>query len=268
MARYIRGFVALAAAFSCATTARAQINTTLTDKDRAEIQALSVTYRRALFECRAEEYADLFATPGGYFGSGPRGEVRDRTSLMEMVLSYDRCPSPGSAATSSAPAAAPAAATAGRQQGPRFPEPVYEPAPEGAKARIINSRGGGYYDDVYVKTPKGWKFKSRNVISDEELAAGLTTEDFIAIRYLAGDDHGHYENLYGPYGGEIGPHDPSKGPKKPFRTSGLKLSVAPGGVKGLAYLRDNGGRYEDMYVKTPQGWRIKERKYIPAGQER
>jgi hypothetical protein len=258
--------LALATIVALSSAAPAQITTTLTETDLAEIKALSVTYRRALFECKAEEYADLFATPGGYFSSGPRGEVRDRVSLMEMVLSYDRCPAPGRAAAP-APAATPAAATGASGQGPRLPEPVYEWAPEGAKARIINSRGGGYYDDIYVKTPQGWRFKSRNVISDEELAAKLTTQDFIEIRYLAGDDHGHYENLYGPYGGEIGPHDPSKGSvKKPFRTSGLKLAVAPGGVKGLAYLRDNGGRYEDFYVKTPDGWRIKERHYFPAGE--
>jgi hypothetical protein len=35
-----------------------------------------------------------------------------------------------------------------------------------------------------------------------------------------------------------------------------------GTAKGIAYLRNNGGRYEDEYVKTPQGWRIKERKYF------
>ena len=73
------------------------------------------------------------------------------------------------------------------------------------RSRIINSNGGGYYDDVYVKTPKGWRFKSRNVVSDAEVAAHLTTGDFIEIRQLAGDDHGHYENLYGPYNGPIGP---------------------------------------------------------------
>jgi hypothetical protein len=37
----------------------------------------------------------------------------------------------------------------------------------------------------------------------------------------------------------------------------------PEGVRGLAYIRNNGGHYEDLYVKTPQGWRIKERKYFP-----
>src|SRR5262245_40324443 len=63
----------------------------LTDQDRADIAALSVTYRRALLGCKTEEYADLFATPGGYFGSSYRGEVRERAQLIEMVLSYDRC---------------------------------------------------------------------------------------------------------------------------------------------------------------------------------
>jgi hypothetical protein len=232
----------------------AQVNTSLTDKDRTEIQALSTTYRRALLGCAAEEYADLFATPGGYFGSSSRGEVRERHALMEMVLSYDRCHS------------APASAAAGQPAATSSPAPVIEPAPEGARARIIYSRGGGYYDDVYVKTPQGWRFKSRNVVSDEEAAAKLTTRDFIEIRQLAGDDHGHYENLYGD-DKKIGPRGLTKGPdRRPFRTSGLRLTPVPGGVRGTAYLRDNGGRYDDLYVKTPDGWRIKERVYVPPAE--
>jgi hypothetical protein len=228
----------------------AQVNTRLTEQDRAEIQALSVTYRRALFGCEAETYADLFATPGGYFGSSSRGEVRERQALIEMVLSYDRCHS--------------ASAATPPEQRATTPPPVIESAPEGATARIINSPGGGYYDDVYVKTPKGWRFKSRNVVSDSEVAAGLTTRDFIAIRQLAGDDHGHYENLYGDQN-QIGPRGTTTGPdRRPFRTSGLRLTPTPEGVRGLAYLRDNGGRYEDLYAKTPEGWRIKQRVHVPA----
>ncbi len=233
---------------------RAQADTTLTEEDKAEIKALSVTYRRALFNCEADVYADLFATPGGYFGSSARGEVRERLALMEMVLSYDRCH------TSPRPAAPePRAATT-----PALPPPVIEWAPEGAKARIINSRGGGYYDDVYVKTPKGWRFKSRNVVSDEEVAMHLTTDDFIAIRVLAGDDHGHYDDLYGAYEDKPhnGPRGVNRGPDL-FRTSGLRLTPAADGVHGLAYLRNNGGHYEDLYVKTSSGWRIKQRIYVP-----
>src|SRR4029453_18322128 len=76
-----------------ATTASAQtkVEMTLTDKDRAEILALSDAYRPALFNCDGEKYADLFATPGGYFGSSARGEVRERQALIEMVIGYDRC---------------------------------------------------------------------------------------------------------------------------------------------------------------------------------
>lgn len=226
----------------------ADVHATLTDQDRAEIGALSVEYRRALLGCSPEEYADLFATPGGYFGSSSRGEVRERQALMEMVLSYERCyPTPQPVP--------PVASTA--------PPPVVEPAPEGARARIINSPGGGYYDDVYVKTPKGWRFKSRNVVSDAEVKAGLTIKDFTEIRQLAGDDHGHYENLYGTQA-DIGPRNGTPGAdRRLFRTSGLKLTPAPEGVRGLAYLRNNGGRYEDLYVKTPNGWRIQERVYVP-----
>jgi hypothetical protein len=233
----------------------AQVHGTLTDADRAEIRALSVTYRRALLGCSPEEYADLFATPGGYFGSGSRGEVRERQALMEMILSYDRCYTTPRATPPEPPA--------------NTPPPVIEPAPEGAKARIINSPGGGYYDDVYVKTPKGWRFKSRNVVSDAELAAGLTTKDFIEIRQLAGDDHGYYENLYGTSEKDIGPRGiNARADRRFFRTSGLKLTATKEGVRGLAYLRNNGGHYEDVYLKTPEGWRIKERVYVPPASDR
>lgn len=241
------------------TSLAAQVSTTLTDQDRAEIRALSTAYGPALFGCKGEEYADLFATPGGYFGSSSRGEVRERQALIEMVVGYDRCGPPSPARVAAEPSGAPP----GQGRASTLPSPVFEWAPEGAKARIINSSGGGYYDDVYVKTPKGWRFKSRNVVSDAELAAHLTTQDFIEIRQLAGDDHGHYENLYGRPDGPISPRGMTTGrDNRPFRTAGLRLTPTPDGVRGLAYLRDNGGHYEDLYVKTPQGWRIKERKYF------
>jgi hypothetical protein len=247
--------IAIAIVLFAATSQAQVVNMTLTEQDRTEILALSKAYTPALLGCQAEKYADLFATPGGYFGSSSRGEVRERQALMEMVVSYDRCK------------AKPSASAEGRTGGGRgnnLPAPVIEPVPEGAKARIINSPGGGYYDDVYVKTPKGWRFKSRNVVSDAELSAKLTTDDFIEIRQLAGDDHGHYENLYGQPDGKISPRM-SVSDDRPFRSSGLRLTPTPDGVRGLAYLRDNGGHYEDLYVKTPQGWRIKERVYVPPG---
>jgi hypothetical protein len=253
-----KGLCALAlvvAGLGYGQTGQAQGVQPLTDKDREELAAMSVTYRRALMNCKGDDYADLFATPGGYFGSSSRGEVREHKALAEMVVGYDRC--------KQAPPANPGAVAG--QRGSAYPAPVYEATSFGAKARIINSKGGGYYDDEYVKTPKGWRFKSRNVVADAELAAKLTTQDFIEIRTLAGDDHGYYEDLYGdhhalntPRGKAFGPDD------RPFRSSGLQLTVTPeGGITGLAYIRNNGGHYEDVYTKTAQGWRIKERKYVP-----
>jgi hypothetical protein len=247
----------LAALLAAQAPATAQGDMPLTDKDRAEIQAMSVRYRLALFGCKGQDYADLFATPGGYFASSSRGEVRERQALIEMVSGYERCSPPPTPAQIDREAPPVAGAP-----GSPFPAPKIEASPEGARARIVNSKGGGYYDDVYVRTPKGWRFRSRNVVSDAELAAGLTTEDFIAIRALAGDDHGYYEDLYGKTEQEMGPRA-NGADKRPFRASGLRLTAVPGGVKGIAYLRNNGGRYEDMYVKTPAGWRIKERNYVP-----
>jgi catechol 2,3-dioxygenase-like lactoylglutathione lyase family enzyme len=226
----------------------------LTDRDREDIKALSVTYRRALFNCQGDEYANLFATPGGYFASSVRGEIREHKAIVEMVMGYDRC----KAATKPAPGL-----VAG-QAGSGLPEPVIEATPFGAKAKVVVSKSGAYYDDEYVKTPKGWRFKSRTVMADDELKAGYTKQDFIEIRSLAGDDHGYYEDLYGEHNSVNTPRGTAFGPDdRPFRTSGLQLHLTPEGVRGLAYIRNNGGHYEDLYVKTPQGWRIKERKYFP-----
>jgi hypothetical protein len=241
-----------------ASSAPAQVVVTpggpLTDKDKAEITALWTAYSSTFSKCDGEAYANLFATPGGYFASAPRGELREHKVIAEMPMGYDHC-KPGYVRP--VPRNPPAA---GQTRAP-FPEPVIEAAPEGARARIINSPRGGYYDDVYVKTPTGWKFKSRTVIADNELAAGLSKQDFVEIRELAGDDHGYYEDLYGEIGGAIKPLALGK-PGEHFRTSGLRILVTKDGITGLAYLRNNGGHYEDVYVKTPQGWRIKERKYF------
>src|SRR6185436_15616324 len=100
----------------------------LTDQDKADIQRLWSDYQRTLFACNGEGYADLFATPGGYFASAPRGEIRERAALIEMVIGYDRCEPGAKSSSESEPRQAGDAA-------PRFPAPVIEAAPEGAKAR-------------------------------------------------------------------------------------------------------------------------------------
>lgn len=42
------------------------------------------------------------------------------------------------------------------------------------------------------------------------------------------------------------------------------LQVLTVGGKGKSPAVDHGGRYEDVYVKTAEGWRIKARKFVPV----
>jgi hypothetical protein len=181
--------------------------------------------------------------------------------LIAFVRSEARCQA---AAAAAATAGRPEAAGASRAAAAPRPvaAAVIEPAPEGAKSIVKYSNAGGYYDDVYVRTPLGWRFKSRNVISDPEVAAGLSTQDFVQIRQLAGDDHGHYEDVYGEKGKSTPLGMTMGADHRPFRASGLTLALVPEGLRGTAYIRNNGGHYEDLYVKTPEGWRIKSRVYV------
>ena len=136
---------------------------TLTALDYIEIEQLVAKYSRAIDSCsnNGYDYADLF-TPDGVFTAtingkpGPRFEGRER--LAE---------------------ASGGGKLGGKnvgwiQQGVRhlYPNHVITPAPTGATGvvdMLMIGLGGdpnkieydGYYDDVYVKTPQGWRFKSR-----------------------------------------------------------------------------------------------------------
>jgi hypothetical protein len=48
---------------------------------------------------------------------------------------------------------------------------VIVPSPEGATGRAFLPQNAGHYDDVYVKTPQGWRFKSREYVAPTEEAA-------------------------------------------------------------------------------------------------
>jgi pimeloyl-ACP methyl ester carboxylesterase len=138
--------------------------TTLTEKDRAEIQELVARYARALGTCAAKDYAALF-TPDGVFVTddfrgathrklyGKSGRLVGRARLMELVETEEFCLSP----KGSAPGR-PANGSANRP----VPTVAIEPSPEGARGRA-SLGNGGHYEDVYVKTAEGWRFKSRTV---------------------------------------------------------------------------------------------------------
>ena len=214
---------------------------TLTDKDRADIQDLTARYARALGSCLAEEYAELFAPETGYFASNIRGEVVGRERLIALVRSERQCTNP-----------APSAGTTPAAPRP-VPTVVLSSSSNGVTGRAELGANVGQYDDEYVKTAKGWRFKSRTVMTAQELKAGLSVQDVRAIRKLAGSDLGQFDDFY--VAGEDG--------VKRFRSSGLSTGLSSDGVTGRAYLRNNGGRYDDVYVRTPDGgWRFKSRTYV------
>jgi hypothetical protein len=214
---------------------------TLTPQDRAEIQELSARYAKALGGCAAEDYVELFVPETGYFASNIRGEVVGGERLMALVRSERHC---------IAPAAGGNAAAAARPT----PTVVLESSSKGVTGRA-ELGAAGYYADEYVKTPKGWRIKARTVITGPEQKANLSVQDTIAIRRLAGTDLGLFDDMYvaGPDG------------VKRFRTSGVALGLSAEGVTGRALLKNDGGYYEDVYVRTLQGgWRFKSRQYVAA----
>jgi len=206
----------------------------VTDQDKQEIQALVTSYARALGSCAADEYADLFDT--GYFASGFRGHVTGRARLIAMVQSERQCIN----ASLATPATRPL----------NGPTVVLNVTPTGVHG-IADLGSAGRYEDEYVKTPKGWRFASRTVITPAEQAAGLNAAAMLAIQRLAS----------GPQDADEFWASGQDGVKR-FRSAGVVIGVTAGAVTGRAYLKD-GGYFDDVYEKTAQGnWRFKSRSYV------
>ena len=204
---------------------------------------------------------------------------------------------------------------------------VIAPSPEGAIGRqylaVIDGPEngkpgslflGGRYEDIYVKTSNGWRFKSRTLIaadpgqatepspapislSDNASRAstgGVTAIDYIEIQQLlaryafaldTGADNGYaYADLYAPdgmYGTTKGRDELASlvrgGRPAHVRTFAGVPMIEPSveGARGVQYSQamnfskggrsgelDHFGRYDDIYVKTPNGWRFKSRTFI------
>jgi hypothetical protein len=228
----------LAGGLALASPATAQ--QTLTAQDRADIQALTAGYASALGACEAEAYANLFAPETGYFASNIRGEVIGRDKLIALVRSERHCTTP-----------APAGRGGAAGQARPAPMVAITVTPAGVTGRA--DLGTARYDDEYVKTPAGWRFMSRTVMTQPEIEAGLTAEDTRAIRRLAGSDLGIFEDVY--VTGENG--------ARRFRTAGVELGLSADGVTGRAALRNDDGHYEDVYVRASGGgWRFRSRTYV------
>ena len=301
----------------------------LSADDQLEIKQLVSRYAYAL-DTGADNglaYADLFAADGEFVGS--RGTTRGREALAELGrLGFvdGRKPANGVAHF--------------------IMNHVITPAPGGATGTqymvLVNigenaqpggnfSNVGGHYEDQYVKTPQGWRFKRRQFIPSASAprppaqpaavstrpapaaspatpaptAGSLTAQDYLDIRALAvqyaygldtgADDGWLYANVFTEDGEFHGP--PAVPGGKPFDakgraqlrtfavpgggsnyvrhfTSNHAIEATPEGARGKVYLlvidiaRDGkptsvnmGGHYEDIYVRTAEGWRIKTRHF-------
>jgi hypothetical protein len=299
----------------------------LTALDYLEIEQLVYRYGYAL-DTAADNgfaYADLYAPEATFIGTnqGPSGRTyqgRDRLAALAR----------------------------GGRRGPNFvshyvTNVVIEPAPGGAVGRTyvgildIGNGGngsksrvdhGGLYNDVYVKTPQGWRFKSRSYFESSSGAPvqpppatmgvprtlsvaptasappgsrpGLTAEDYIEIQQLVSrypyaldqnpDEGLSYANLFTPDAVFRQPRTEGRqnlatmasraphGPKytRHFLANHVIEATADGAI-GKQYLvavdigemgQPNsiflGGHYEDVYVKTPEGWRFKTRTFIAS----
>ena len=157
--KYVIIATLLAVPAGWALRAQTSKSATLTAADYLEIQQLVARYSYALDMHGGDgsAYAALFA-PDGSLGTQAKGTAQ----LAEF-----------------------AAQTNKERSGPAFTRHfvtnvVVKPAPEGATGRsyLVTLDGaedgkpttmlsGGHYDDVYVKTPQGWRIKSRNYVRSE-----------------------------------------------------------------------------------------------------
>jgi hypothetical protein len=309
---------------------RTQTSTPLSARDRIEINQLAARYAFAL-DTRAEDgkaFADLFAPDGEMVGI--LGSAKGRDKLAELARS--------GIMTLEKPVVG--VSHFGMNH-------VIEPSPGGAVGKeylvMVNiaeggkpggdfSSIGGHYEDSYVKTAAGWRFRRREFIpmkstgqlpqsaavpsatgteagSAKPLAAvkaPLTADDYLAIRALANtyaygldtgaDKGGLYASVFTDDAEFHGP--PAVPGGKPFDARGREalrqfalvdrgpayvrhfmtnhlIESSPEGARGKVYLLvidiaqggkptsvNMGGHYEDVYVKTAAGWRIKSRNFF------
>ena len=323
---------------------------TLTPIDYIEIRQLVNRYAFALDTGSNNGYdsADLFAPDGEFmrpYAKGreqlaalARGPRLGPDNTVHYIMNHVIEPTPDGAIGKAyliefnwdiAPAQATGGTGGGAGTGPANGWDIV-----GRKAGEL-ARTGGHYEDVYVKTPVGWRFKKRDFIPSTSGAdpaplsppsipadatpidtraplapaanfvaptqqSSLSATDYLEIAQLVAS-YGHaldsgygrgengeaYAGLYtadASFAGATG-HDQlvrlgqiqPRGPDfvRHYLTNHV-IEPMPGGAKGREYLAviDNGlngkasslflgGHYEDTYVKTPQGWRIKTRRLFP-----
>ena len=201
---------------------------------------------------------------------------------------------------------------------------VIDPPEGGKPGRLFL---GGHYEDIYVKTAEGWRYKSRTLFNANlgaeapsalppsepmpaavrvatpgrsEGTASFTSEDYVEIQQLVAryafaldtaDNNGYtYADLFaadGTFNDTRGrdalaalPRGPRRGPLY-VRNYGAVAIIQPTseGATGIQYAQamdfepggrsgvlDHFGHYEDVYVRSAQGWRFKSRRFVNESQ--
>jgi hypothetical protein len=143
----------------------AQAGASVSLADREAIERLLAAYDQALSSCAAVQYASLFTADGTFSSDDFRGATHRRLygktatlsghdRLVELVETEEFCLDPQQRA---------ARAGAARPSADAFPTLTLEVRKEGIRGVLPLGRGGRY-EDVYVKTADGWKFRSRKVV--------------------------------------------------------------------------------------------------------
>ena len=175
--------------------AQAQQRTTstssLTPQDYIDIQQLLARYSQALDTCsnNGYDYADLYADDGTYIDLWSNRGVKDGGIRWQ-----------GRDKLAEAAGGGPLTCRKSGVPNHFLVNHVITPAPGGAtgKAYLLWGRGGDkpelvqdliykgdWYEDVYVKTSKGWRFKQRAHVRDKARAAV-----FLEGSYPTGDPRG------------------------------------------------------------------------------
>jgi hypothetical protein len=284
------------------------------------------------------DYADLFA-PDGVFDSNTRGLTKGRDNLASLARGGKKGPLHVNHYILSPIIEPTATGAIGRQylieisHDDDFPAPV---PPVNQWALVGQKRGsldtiGGQYEDVYTKTPVGWRFQSRRLVRSKSgpnssrvgtlkmtrvtpdptdtvpaVAGQLSAMDYIEIERLVASyghalDNGYgtkdngdaYAGLYTadatfgnstgraqlaalgreqPQGETYVRHYLTNHVIEPFagQAIGKQYLVVidvptpeqrAKGTPGTIFL---GGHYEDLYQRTPDGWRIRTRRLFRA----
>jgi len=295
-------------------------STTMTASDYIEIQQLVARYPFALDtgQRQGNMYADIF-TPDGTFG-------RNKGHQALVGVAWQHRPGQGPGYNRNFPQHVVITPTAEGATGKLLTYVIDVGEGQGKPSTILN---GAHYEDVYVRTPDGWRIKSRTVYNKKSGADagtelppakipakiakdpgsqpkhnGLAAEDYLEIQQLVmtypialdtgAGNGGLYADLFTPDGVFMSDtvkheghealtkfawqHRPGQGPQyvRNFSTNPW-IEASPEGATGKVYalvldLGENGkpnsiiggGHYEDVYVKTAQGWRIKKRQYVPS----